>query len=72
MINFFVKRTYLRVTDCNTGDLIKFHLNLSIIFISDFIHLITSFGKPAESTGLDGNVYSTILIYYSVAKRQSV
>lgn len=63
MNHFIVKIT-------NTGDLIRFHLNVSIIFRSDFVHLITSFGKPAESAGLD--VYSTILIYYSVAKRQSV
>lgn len=72
MSHFIVRRTYLRVTDCNTRDLIRFHLNLSIIFRSDFIHLTTSFGKPTESAGLDGNVYSTILIYNTVAKKQSV
>jgi len=67
-----VRRTYLAVTDCDPRDLIRFHLNLSVIFRSDFIYLITSFGKPTESTGLDGNVYSTILIYDTVAKKQSV
>lgn len=72
MSHFIVRRTYLRVTDCNTGDLIRFHLNLSVIFRSDFIHLITSFGKPTESAGLDGNVYSIIFIYNTVAKKQSV
>lgn len=48
MSHFFVRRTYLRVTDCTTGDLIRFHLNLSVIFRNDFIHLITSFGKPIQ------------------------